>query len=169
MFMSSASMSTVGLGLQAGAQFLDFFSKAGSAAINADLARLEAEMIAEQTKDAERKKRKEVERLVGTQKARSAASGFSLADTAGEVIAETVYEGELDALNIRRYGAGQEAARRIQATSYEGQAQSYMLSSFLAPAGTALSGMSKHSWMSKQQRNQMLNKKWMQGSGSLLF
>jgi hypothetical protein len=169
MFMATSTMSNVGLGLQAGAQFLDFFSKAGAASINADLARLEAEMVQEQAREAEAKKRKEVDALVGRQKAMAAKSGFTLADSHADVIAETVYEGELDALGIRRYGAGQAAAKNIQASSYDSMASSYYLASFLAPAGTALSGMSKHSWMGKKQKNAMLNNKWMQGEGSIFF
>lgn len=169
MFMATSTMSNIGLGLQAGAQFLDFFSKAGAASINADLARLEAEMIQEQAREAEAKKRKKVDALVGRQKAMAAKSGFSLSDSHADVIAETVYEGELDALGIRRYGAGQAAAKNISASNYDAMATSFYLSSVLAPAGTALSGLSKHSWMGKQQKNKMLTNKWMQGEGSLLF
>ncbi|MEE8206860.1 MAG: hypothetical protein V3T82_07915 [Nitrospinaceae bacterium] len=85
---------------------------------NAQIADQQAAQIKEEARFEESRKRSEIQRLKGVQRARQGASGGGV-DTGSNllVLEETAVQGELDALTIRYRGTVQAGRARAQAVT----------------------------------------------------
>ena len=141
----------VGVGVTAYSQYKEGQDAAEAAKYNAKVSRRNAELEAvaiEQSGAVEAsQKRKEIKRLISTQKAKYGAAGIELTGSPLEVMIGTAAEGELDA-QIIEYNAKREAyATRYGAASqgiqYERAAEAYQTSGTLKAASTILTSASK--------------------------
>ena len=106
----------VGAGMSAFGQYREGMDAGEASRYNADISRQSAEMTETSgALDAERQ-RKQVSRLVGSQKAKYGASGVELTGSPLDVMIGTATEGELDAQII-------EYNTKVKARGYQSQAE----------------------------------------------
>jgi hypothetical protein len=124
MGMTTALLATgiIGMGMSAYGQYREGQDAAEASQYNANMARQSSEMEAKMVEqsgelDASRQ-RKQVSRLIGTQKAYYAGSGVELSGSPLDLMIETAAEGELDA-QIMEWNAKTKAS----AIRYGGQSQ----------------------------------------------
>jgi len=92
---------------------------------NAQVAENEKIVLAEVKADQEVSLRKESERLVGTQRVMTAASGVQMTGSPLEAVADTMFATEKDALRIQQASSREQAMKTEQAamTRLEGRAK----------------------------------------------
>jgi hypothetical protein len=90
---------------QLDAQAMNYKAQADAAAYNANITRQQAESTAQQTAAREDLQRKQARQVFGRQLAAGAESGVSLTTgSAADVFRSSLYDAEMDALNIRYEG-----------------------------------------------------------------
>jgi hypothetical protein len=93
---------------------------------NAQIAEYQAQDAIERGTQAEQQKRREIQQVIGQQRAAMSVSGLSM-DSASfvDTIGDTAAMGEMDALTIRSNAAKQAWAYRAQGAGMDAQAQLY--------------------------------------------
>lgn len=149
--IGSTIVGAVGQVQQASAQAASARYNAQVAELNATLSERRARDAIERGKTEEQKKRQEVQRILGAQKAAMAANGVDL--TFGsplDTIVDTAVLGELDALTIRSNAYREAYDHRVDAMNKRAgaelsrlEARSALTGGYLQAAGTLLGGASK--------------------------
>jgi hypothetical protein len=105
MMLAAGATQAMGAIAQGNAQAAQFDAQAQAAAYNANISRQQAESTAQQTAAREDLQRKQARQVFGRQIAAGAESGVNLTTgSASDVFRQSLYDAEMDALNIRYEG-----------------------------------------------------------------
>ena len=105
LMMVAGATQAVGAIAQGNAQAAQFDSQAAAARYNANIQRQQAEAAAQQAGMREELQRRQARQVMGRQVAAGAQSGVNITTgTAADVFRQSLYDAEMDALNIRYEG-----------------------------------------------------------------
>lgn len=107
---------------------------------NAAIAEANAQAAEDKAKYDEAQHREKVKRLLSSQRALYGASGVDMEGSPLMVQADTLDQGNMDALAIRKGGSVAAAEQRSMANLYRMQGKSARTSSYLSAGSTLLSG-----------------------------
>ena len=114
---------------------------------NAKVAENEKVLLQRATRQKEKNLRRQSEKLVGSQRVATAKSGIQMSGSPMQALADTFFNTEMDAINIRYAGSIEEASKvneaamaRAGAAAKSMQYKTQAYSTLLSSAGSAASG-----------------------------
>ena len=124
LMMVAGATQAVGAIAQGNAQAAQFDSQAAAARYNANIQRQQAEAAAQQAGMREELQRRQARQFMGRQVAAGAQSGVNVTTgTAADVFRQSLYDAEMDALNIRYEGELNRVGLLNQASLSDWEAQ----------------------------------------------